>query len=116
MTRVAWINQIAAIWLVVFVVIVLRDAAAMPVLVSDSIVGLVLLLCSWRILTESRVGAAASWSQVGCGLWLLIAPIVFRYPPASLPARNDLAVGSLVTIASVIETWAILHRPVTEGR
>jgi len=115
MTRVAWINQIAGIWLIVFVVIVLRDAAAMPVVVSDSIVGLVLLLCSWRILTETRVRAIASWSQVGCGLWLLIAPVVFRYPPASLPARNDLVVGSLVTIASMIETWAVLHKPMPEG-
>ena len=116
MTRVAWINQIAAIWLVVFVVIVLRDAATMPVIVSDSIVSLTLLLCSWRILAETRVGAAASWVQLACGLWLLTAPVVFRYPPTSLPARNDLVVGSLVTIASMIETWAVLHRPVTEGQ
>jgi hypothetical protein len=100
------VNQIAAIWLIVYVAFVLRDAATMMVTISDGIVGLVLLLCSWRLLTETRPLAAAGWLQLACGVWLLIAPTVLRYPPDSPPALNNLVTGSFVTIASAIERWA----------
>jgi hypothetical protein len=116
MRRAAWVNQIGAIWLIVFVAFVLRDAATMTVTISDGIVGLILLLCSWRLLTETRFLSGASWLQLACGLWLLIAPTVLRYPPDSPAVLNSLVVGSFVTIASAIETWAVRHEPVSHGR
>src|SRR5215471_12105879 len=105
MRRVVWINQIAAIWLILFVVFMLGDSATAVMIASDGLVGLVLLLCSWRVLAERRAILGASWLQIVCGGWLLIAPALFQYPAASLPARNDVIVGSVVTLVGVIETW-----------
>src|SRR5262249_33940668 len=72
MRRVAWINQIAAIWLILFVVFVLGDSATAVMIASDGLVGLVLLVCSWRVLAERRAMLGASWLQIVCGGWLLI--------------------------------------------
>jgi len=115
MTRIAWINQAAAVWLIVFVVAVLGDSATAGMIANDGLAGLVLLLCSWRVLTDGRTAIVTSLLQVACGAWLLAAPFVFGYSLTSLPARNDLAVGAIVTVVSTIETWAVLRHRIVEA-
>jgi hypothetical protein len=110
MKRAAWINQALAAWLIGFIVFGLGDSASAGEILSHGVAALILLLASWRLLTDPVAAGWLSAVQIVAGAWLCLMPVMFGYPVHSFVTLNDVAVGATVLVDGVIELWSSGHR------
>ena len=115
MKRVIWINLVLGVWLIVspFVIGYFASSASSTVTIAnDGILGVLLVACSWWIAAAMAAQFGVSGFQALCGIWLIIAPFVLRYRELPVATVNDVAVGIVVLIVSLIETWTITRPPI----
>jgi hypothetical protein len=111
MKRVSWINLILGIWLLVSPFAI--GTTAMSATVGNNVVlGVLLIATSWWILAALNQVVGVSWFQMLCGIWLVIAPFVLHYRAVSHALANDVVVGIIVFVVGLIESQALVHRPV----
>jgi hypothetical protein len=72
---------------------------------NDIAIGVLLIACSWWMLTAAAGRAAAEGLQLLGGLWLIAAPFVWQYHRLSRPFTNDIAVGILTVLVAATATW-----------
>lgn len=87
------LNVILGAWLIIAPFVF---NSSTPAFWNDIVVGaLVLILAAVRISKPQPSTRAASWTNAGLGVWLVIAPFVLNY---SVPAAgwNDIVVGILI--------------------
>lgn|SRR5262249_50442523 len=112
MKRVTYINLVLGIWLIIAPVVFGSFAASRITAANDMALGVLLVASSWWIAAAKRAQVPVSGFQLLCGVWLIIGPFVLRYRGLSQMALNDLIVGALVVIVSVLETWTLWRRPI----
>jgi len=111
MKRVSWINLILGIWLLISPFAI--GTTAMSAAVGNNVVlGILLIATSWWILAAVHQVVGVSWFQMLCGIWLVIAPFVLHYRAMSHAFANDVVVGIIVFVVGLIESQALVHRPV----
>lgn len=66
---------------------------------SDIISGLLLIIFGWRSLTPNR--PVSLWTCCFIGIWITMAPLIFRAPQAAIYI-NDTLVGALVIAIIVL--------------
>lgn len=105
MKRAAWINQALAIWLIGFFVLGLPERASAADVVSHGVVALLLLLASWRVITESIGTIGPSAVQLAAGVWLVLTPYAFAHPSIGFVRVNDVVIGSIASVDALVELW-----------
>lgn len=98
------INVLLGAWLVA-APFVFGYAASHIEMGSDVVVGIVLIACSWWILTATAGQVAAGVLQLICGLWLIVGPFLMHYGRSSRPFNDDIIVG----IATVLVSATVLR-------
>jgi hypothetical protein len=111
MKRLIRFNLVLGAWLVVAPFVFDYYTLSPSAMWNDIIFGLVILACSWCVLTEVPGQAACSSCAMLAGAWLMIAPFALNYRVEAV--GNDVIVGALVLVISAIETWRIGHKPST---
>ena len=108
MKHVTWLNLILGVWLCVSPVAFGYDVVSTAATRNDVVIGLVIIGCSFCVLSEVR--GQPLWNTCGllCGAWLMLAPFILNYRAYEL--GNDLAFGASVIVISAIETWRMTHR------
>jgi hypothetical protein len=110
---ITWVNLLLGIWLIVglFALGVARLSPA--ALTNNIIIGVLVLVMSWWVITAAAPPTGAAWFQVFCGLWLLASPFVLKYRQLRTVAGNDIVVGIIVIAVALAEARAVARRPRT---
>jgi hypothetical protein len=88
-----------------------RYSASRPAAVFEDLVpGIVLVATSLWVLIAQSAPIAAEWVQALCGVWLVLGAFVLLFSRVST-ALNDLIVGFVVLIISLIGISSIVGRP-----
>lgn len=110
--HIVQINVILGAWLIV-APLVMGYSPSTVELANDLALGLVLLGCSWWILSASE----SEVSEVGAsvlgllgGIWLIAAPFLLHYEWMSRAFANDIGVGILSAMVSATGTWMFVSR------
>ena len=111
MKRVTYVNLILGVWLVVAPFVFGAFATNTIATANEVALGVLLVATSWWIVATTRAQRAVSGFQLLCGIWLIIGPFMLGYRGLGLEAQNDLVVGALVAIVSMLETWTFWHAP-----
>jgi SPW repeat-containing protein len=111
MKRVSWINLILGIWLIISAFVFGSMGLRAPV-ANDIVLGILLIASSWWILATLGSAVGLGWFQILCGIWLVISPFILRYGQATHAMTNDVVVGIIVFIVGIVETQAMVRRPV----
>ncbi len=111
MRNIAWVNLLLGFWIAValFALGVARLSAV--AMVSDLIVGIVLIASSWRMLARPGPASGKTALQVVCGLWLIVSPFLLRYNRLPTATGNDIAVGVLVIFVAIVQRQLIAGGP-----
>jgi hypothetical protein len=110
---ITWVNLLLGIWLIVGL-FALGVARLSPVaLTNNIIIGVLVLVMSWWVITAAAPPTGAAWFQVFCGLWLLASPFVLKYRQLRTVAGNDIVVGIIVIAVALAEARAVARRPRT---
>jgi hypothetical protein len=102
MRWISWTNIVLGLWLV-FAGLVFHHASGTTV-VEDIITGLLVALAALWADRAFRplVSAAATWTVVLVGLWIVAAPFALGYERESLDVFNDLVIGlAVLTLGSI---------------
>jgi hypothetical protein len=110
---ITWVNLLLGIWLIVglFALGVARLSPA--ALTNNIIIGVLVLVMSWWVITAAAPPTGAAWFQVFCGLWLLASPFVLKYRQLRTAAGNDVVVGIIVIAVALAEARAVARGPRT---
>jgi hypothetical protein len=110
---ITWVNLLLGIWLIVglFALGVARLSPA--ALTNNIIIGVLVLVMSWWVITAAAPPTGAAWFQVFCGLWLLASPFVLKYRQLRTVAGNDIVVGIIVIAVALAEARAVARGPRT---
>jgi SPW repeat-containing protein len=111
MKRTVWMNGILGVWLVV-APFVLGYSASLTMTANDVIVGVLIVMCAWWILTSAEPTPTMAVGLGLCGLWLIVVPFLLAYAAWSLPMANDVAVGAVTLAITLAEAWIALAPPV----
>jgi len=111
MKRVSWINLILGIWLLISPFAIATTAMSATV-GNDVVLGILLIATSWWILAAVNQVVGVSWFQMLCGIWLVIAPFALHYRAMPHALANDVIIGIIVLVVGLIESQALVHRPV----
>lgn len=109
------INLIAGIWLFISAWAVTSMMGASRS--NDLIFGIIVFVLSWiRMANRSRAGVA-SWLNVLCGIWLIIAPFALGYQGGG-QTWNSVVVGIIVAVLGIVSgsagaTHTTGHTPMT---
>ena len=112
MKRVIWINLVLGVWLIIAPFVLGYSGSSTVAIANDGILGVLLVACSWWIGAAMAAQVSVSGFQILCGIWLIIAPFVLRYRELPLATVNDVAVGIVVLLVSLIVTWTITRPPI----
>src|SRR5512135_1476114 len=102
MRWISWTNIVLGLWLVSAGLFFTH--ASGTTVVEDIITGLLVALGAlWADRAyRPRVSAAATWTVVLVGLWIVAAPFALGYERESLDVINDLVIGlAILTLGSV---------------
>lgn len=112
MRRAIWINALLGLWLIISPSALGYARASTLAVLNDLILGvLVLVSAVWVAAGLTRAVEMAAFGVV-CGLWLLIAPFVLGIAQITIVAWNDVIVGLVVIVVSLVETSILARRPV----
>lgn len=111
MKHVSWVNLIVGIWLLIAPFVYGSMGLTVP-MTNSVILGILLIVSSWWILAATAQEASVSWFQFLCGIWLIIAPFVLRYHEARQVLANDIVIGVIVFVVSLLENEALARRPI----
>ncbi len=108
---ITWVNLLLGIWLIVglFALGVARLSPA--AVISDIVIGVLVLAMSWWIVSATAPPLGAAWFQTLCGLWLIVSPFVLKYRRLPTATGNDVAVGVIVIAVALIEARALARGP-----
>ncbi|HVC20974.1 MAG TPA: SPW repeat protein [Vicinamibacterales bacterium] len=112
----SWVSVVLGIWLIVapFVVGYRRISAAAAT--EDAVMGILILAVSLWAALAAAPPAAASWIVFLFGLWVVVAPFAIGDRSMATSARmNDVIVGALTLIMSVVRATAGAPRPAARG-
>lgn len=105
------IDLLLGIWLILAPFILLYDNVA-PFW-NDIIIGiLIACLAGYRLARPVRT-AGASWTNVGIGVWLVIAPWILNYAMTPEATWNDIIVGLIVVVCA---SWSAVATPTMTTR
>lgn len=107
MKRITWINLILGLWLIVAPFALSYAALAHAAAVQDVVMGILIAAFSWWILVAIAPLLGAAWFQILCGIWVLIGPFALGYSGLAVARSNDVTVGIIVLIVSIIESIAM---------
>ncbi len=107
MKRLLWINVVLGLWLLVAPFTLGYSASSTTAAANDVVLGILVLAGSWWIAAgmEGAVGVAVF--EALCGLWLLIAPFVLMITHLPAAMSNDMIVGVIVLVISVVAAWTL---------
>jgi hypothetical protein len=112
MKRVTYINLVLGVWLLVIPIVFGTFALSRRAAVNNVALGVLLIASSWWIASKKTAQVPVSGFQLLCGVWLIIGSFVLRYRGFSQLVQNDLIVGALVVIVSMLETWTLWRAPI----
>ena len=100
---ITWVNLLLGIWLIIGL-FALGVARLSPVaLTNNIIIGVLVLVMSWWIISAAAPPTGAAWFQIFCGLWLLASPLVLKYQQLRTVTGNNVAVGIIVIAIALVE-------------
>jgi hypothetical protein len=113
MRRLTYINLILGVWLIAAPVVFGSFATSRIAAANDIGLGVLLIAASAWIVAARTAHLYVSGFQLLCGVWLIVGPFVLRYGALSqVMTLNDMIVGALVVIVSVLETWTLVRAPI----
>ena len=112
MKKVAWISLVLGIWLLAAPSALGTFATSRLPLTNDLALGVLLVASSWGILAASAMPAMATWFQMVCGVWLIVAPFALRYRTLPGAFADDVAVGIAVLVVRAFELRGLFRTPV----
>ncbi len=112
MKKVAWINLVLGIWLLAAPFALGAFPANRLPLTNDLALGVLLAASSGWILAASATPAIATWFQMVCGAWLIVAPFALRYGALPRTMTDDVAIGIVVLVVSALELREVFRAPV----
>ncbi len=82
---------------------------ALPAIWSPFFVGIaVLLLAVWSVNTDNiSTAVKLAWINALLGLWILVSPFAAGFASAKAAMLNDVIVGALVLVLSVVEALGL---------
>jgi hypothetical protein len=112
MKRVTWVNVALGVWLIVAPFLLGYSGSSSLAVANDGILGVLVLAGSWWIVAGMAAQFGVSGFEALCGIWLIVAPFVLRYAELSRATVNDIVVGIIVLIVSLIMTWTLTRPPI----
>ena len=103
------INILLGTWLIAAPFVMGYSISAVE-LVNDVALGILLVACSWWILTAATGQVGAGGLALLGGLWLLASPFALHYGRLSRPYDNDIVVGILSVLVSATAIWMLGSR------
>jgi hypothetical protein len=110
---ITWVNLLLGIWLIVGLFALGVARLSSVALTNNIIIGVLVLVMSWWVITAAAPPTGAAWFQVFCGLWLLASPFVLKYRQLRTVAGNDIVVGIIVIAVALAEARAVARGPRT---
>jgi hypothetical protein len=111
MKRITWINLILGIWLIVSP-FALGHSANAVVTANNIIFGGLFVVASAWILAEGAGYAGMNWFQLLCSIWVIVSPFALGYQQLTRAMQNDVIVGVIALIVTLIEAWAFTSKPI----
>lgn len=111
MKRITYVNVILGVWLIVAPAVFGYLSTNRIAAANDIALGVLLVAASWWVVAARTAHLYVSGFQLLCGVWLIVGPFVLRYGAPSQVTLNDMVVGALVVIVSVLETWTLWRAP-----
>ena len=103
------INVLLGAWLIA-APFVLGYASSRMEMGNDITMGILLIVCSWWMLATETGQVGAGGLQLLGGLWLIAAPFARHYHELSRPFSNDIVVGILSVLISMMTIWMLSSR------
>jgi hypothetical protein len=111
MKRLLEINSILGAWLILAPFVLAYSSGHTIAVSNDIVIGVLLVGCSlWAMTAEARRLFLAVFEGL-CGAWLIAAPFVLHERALSSAFANNVAVGSIVLLVSLVEGWMLSGRP-----
>ena len=112
-TAISWasgINLVLGIWLFISTWAVNSMLSASRT--NNIIFGIIVFVLSWLRLANRAKSGVASWLNVLCGIWLIIAPFAMHYETAG-QTWNSVIIGVIVAILGIVSgsAGATRHHP-----
>jgi hypothetical protein len=110
MKRIIEINLVLGVWLIVAPFVLAYSRGHIVAMSNDVVLGLLLVASSlWALAERSgHIGVAAF--EAACGVWLMLEPFMLHGRTAPHAFFNNVAVGGIVVIVSLTDTWMLAHR------
>lgn len=103
------INIVLGLWLLA-APFVLGYSGSTVELTTSAAAGVWLIAFAWWMLVADSGQVAAGVLQILGGLALAAAPFLLHYQRMARPFDNDVAVGVLCFVVSVVATWTVASR------
>jgi hypothetical protein len=104
MKHVTWVAMVLGVWLMASPFAFGYSPSRPCAVTEDLLPGIVLLATSGWILWAKVLPLRAEWLQTLCGLWLIFGSFVLLFSRVPRGSLNDLIVGILVLIVSLVAT------------
>jgi hypothetical protein len=53
-----------------------------------------------------------NWFQLLCSIWVIVSPFALGYQQLTRAMQNDVIVGVIALIVTLIEAWAFTSKPI----
>lgn len=107
--HIVQINIMLGIWLLI-APFVMGYSTSTVELANDAALGMLLIACSWWILTASMGQVGAGTLELLGGMWLIAAPFFLHYGPMSEAFANDVRVGIVSVAVTAVGTSLLVSR------
>ena len=100
------LDILAGVWLII-APFLFNYSANGGSIVSDVVVGiLVLFLAGVQVVGDNYRLSWPSWINTLLGIWLIVAPFALGYPSGSAAIWNDVVLGIVVVLVSIIGAFS----------
>lgn len=111
MKHVTWVTLVLGAWLLASPFVIGYSPWRRAAVAENALPGVFLLITSCWILSMPIARPRVEWVQTLCGLWLILGSFVLLFSRVPRGSLNDLIVGILVLIVSLVTTSALARRP-----
>jgi len=101
------LNVVAGIWLIL-APFILGYANLVPAFWNDVVVGILLVVLAGIRVANPNQYVGLSWTNLGLGIWLILAPFILDYAVYATPMWNDIMVG---IVAACLAVWSAVSTP-----
>ncbi len=112
MRALMWITFAVGLWLIAAPFLLGYAGASRVAMGEDIVMGILIALFSLWVAAGTDTMMGQTWLLLLFGIWTLIAPFVLAYSRITAAQRNDLSVGIIVIVLSLVRATAAHPRPV----